>query len=967
MLTPALVVGLGAIPSNASSSAPPDVAPGASASALTVPRVTAAMRSSVPLAVRNNTARLLGPAAATQRLNLTINLKSRNQAAQDKFLKDLQTKGSPSFHKFLTAAQWNARFAPTATDEAAVLKWAQQSGFRVTQRYTNRLIVDVDTDVATAQKALGVQINRYALKGVAHYANASAPKLPANVSSVVESVQGLDDINVLQPASSLGEPSYPSYSSGPRVQAGASAHANGDITKAPAALRAARAKASGKAMSAGPKITGGAYDPTDIYSSQAYDTNALNAQGHCCNPLGNSGSSPPASSIAVATAGQQQVSDMQGFQAQYPYLAYFFNEVWVGGTPACCDSEGTMDLEWTTAMANSFGSYQDTSHIWMYDATNSSFGAFNNLYNQMLSDGHARVMSVSWGCVEFDCYDDGSMNSTHNIFNSMLAQGWTLIAITHDHGSRDGCGTATKVDYPGSDPDVLAVGGSQLRLGAGPVFNGESAWQPGPAGCANNDGGGGGGCSAKWSVPSWQLNNWCGGVRSMPDVVLNADWYYTPQNVYFNGGLGGNGGTSIVAPEISGFMAQANAYALAIGGPLVGHPGYDIYSEAVNNSAPHNPYYDINDGTCNPDFCAINGYDRATGWGSFNMLQLAWTFNWFNNCDFGLPAVSFSGPSTSVWYNTDQYLSWTVADSGGGCGVPTGVAGFSQAWDSDPGDVGSHATPGAGDSFYSGPQFPNATSGYLYLSWAGQGCHLANVRAWDNMGYGSDNTYGYLCYDTVAPAITKNPAASLAIKTNVSPSGIPVKLTWAGTDATSGVATYTLQESVDGGAFSTVASGIPTASKTVTLPAGHTYNFQVRATDYAGNSSPYKKGKAFKLSLFEENNGAVAYSTGWTRVAQSGASGGFVKDSTVAGKTATFSFTGRYVAWVSTVAATNGDATVQIDGGGSSTVHTHGSSTNAGRLVYSKSVSAGAHTVTVTNLGTAGHSRVDVDAFVVIS
>ena len=35
----------------------------------------------------------------------------------------------------------------------------------------------------------------------------------------------------------------------------------------------------------------GNYDPTDIYNSNAYDYNALQALGHCCNPNSNPGSS----------------------------------------------------------------------------------------------------------------------------------------------------------------------------------------------------------------------------------------------------------------------------------------------------------------------------------------------------------------------------------------------------------------------------------------------------------------------------------------------------------------------------------------------------------------------------------------------------------------------------------------------------------------------------------------------------
>jgi hypothetical protein len=100
-------------------------------------------------------------------------------------------------------------------------------------------------------------------------------------------------------------------------------------------------------------ITGGAYDPTDLYSSEAYDANALYAQGHCCNPTNNPGGTPPQTSVAIATAGTQNSSDFYGFHDQYPYLAeHWAGFTYVDGTPSCCDEEGTMDFEWSTAMSN---------------------------------------------------------------------------------------------------------------------------------------------------------------------------------------------------------------------------------------------------------------------------------------------------------------------------------------------------------------------------------------------------------------------------------------------------------------------------------------------------------------------------------------------------------------------------------------------------------------------------------------
>jgi hypothetical protein len=314
------------------------------------------------------------------------------------------------------------------------------------------------------------------------------------------------------------------------------------------------------------------------------------------------------------------------------------------------------------------------------------------------------------------------------------------------------------------------------------------------------------------------------------------------QNYYYNGSLQGVGGTSIVAPELAGFFAQENAYLLSLGNICwpnqnspcapMGNANYAIYFEGISVSsgssyAAHYPFYDITSG-CNSNditaafnltyFCAGTGYDMATGWGSANWLQLAWSINMYHAADGGVPVVTFSGPPTSTWYNTDQLVTWSITDTSC-CGYPpNGVAGFSQAWDTDPGDVYSHATPGCCDSFYDGPQFPNASSGGLNLTGAGsQGWHWVNVRAWDNTGVGSgDAQYGPLGYDTIAP----HTAAS------VSGTVTPVQVTLSATDNASGVASTVYQ--LDGGAVQSY-----TGPFTVSSLGNHTLTFH--STDVAGN------------------------------------------------------------------------------------------------------------------------------------
>ncbi len=804
----------------------------------------------VPPAVANGKAQPAGSFTSSQMLRLVFGLQHPHLAEEEQFLQSLQTKGSPQFMHFLTAGEWNARFSPSAQDEQAVVDWAQAHGLTVTYRFANRLLVDVEAPVSAIESALAVKINNYLINGATYYSNDRNPSIPATLANIVHSIGGLNNIQVMKSGHhGYPDPVFPVYSPGPVYAVGEGGSHQGDRTK----LAGAK-----------PGFTNGAYDPTDIFSSQAYDTNALDALGHCCNPLNNPNTTPKETSIAIVSAGVLSGSDITGFHNTYPYLADHWQQFPIDGTSTTPDGEGTLDVEWSTAMANSFGAVANTAMVYAYEGANTNTSTFTDAYNHALSDGYARVLSTSWGCAEFDCASQSLMDTDHGVFNSMIGQGWTLIAFADDGGATSGCETHDAVTYPGSDPDLVSAGGSSLQLSLGPIFDDEEAWTGGADGCATNDGGGGGGYSAYYAAPS-SMGLPSGSKRPVPDIALNADWLYHPQNFYFSGALSPTGGTSIVAPEVAGFFAQANAYMLYIGSFTGGCSGaegcapigignYYLYYFGLNRGfAPHYPFYDITSGCNNNDitianhlpfFCAATGRDEVTGWGSFNFLQLAWAINFYLVGDLGPPVVNFTGPALSKWYNTNQKVSWTIYDTATTGKEIVGLAGFSQAWDTDPGDPQIEATPGTGNSFYSGPQFPNTSSGCLDFAGttacsvgSGQGWHSVKVRAWDNTGYNSYYQYGPIGYDTVAPHTT-------GLATNA----VPSQVTLTATDATSGVAGTVYQ--LDGGAVTTY-----TGPFSVSALGSHTLTFH--STDNAGN---VESNETLKFSVGTATTTAVTSS-----------------------------------------------------------------------------------------------------------
>jgi Pro-kumamolisin, activation domain/Bacterial Ig-like domain (group 3) len=802
-----------------------------------------------PDSVAKGVATMVGPLNSNQKLRLVIALAPPKLAEEAKFVEALRTKGTPEYGKFLTADQWNARFAPSAASEQAVVDWATSQGLTVTSRFPNRLLVDVEGSAAAIEQAFGLKLNNYMVEGKQRFSSDRDPVLPAHLLGVVQNVQGLNNMRALHPLrKNAVVPEYPMYTPGPAVGKPTVKQANA-TSKPPASISGKpRIKSS---------ISNGSYDPTDIYSSQAYDVGALYGQSHCCNPFGNSGGSPIETTIAIATAGAQDWADIAGFQSNYSYLAYHMAQIPVDGTTvpcdptnATCDSEGTMDAEWSMAMSNSFGSLFDTSTVLMYDGVDAGFGTFSDIYNRILSDNSSRVMSTSWGCQEGpSCYDQTDMNTVDAIFMQMTGQGWTLVGASGDQGATAGCGDALAVQFPTADPNMVAAGGTTMYLDSNGNFVSQSAWSGGPDGCGSNDGGSTGGESQYWAVPGYQSGLGLSG-RGVPDLALNADWFNTPQNLYFGGFLQGNGGTSIVAPEIAGIFAQFNSYLLTLGNnclneggpcaPMGGLLNPMVYYLALNPGyAAHYPFYDITSGCNNNDvttfydlgyYCAVTGWDHVTGWGSFNALQLAWGINTYRAGDFGNPNISFSGPATSHWYNTDQIVSWSVADVSGISGYsPNGIAGFTQQWDSDPGDVFSESTPGSGNSFYSGPQYPKATSGCLDFTGgscagsSGQGMHTVYVRAWDNSGFTSVAAYGPIGFDSIAPVTT----ASLSGPSTGGKFTGAVKVTLNKSDNASGVNSTVYK--VDAGSFTNYSGPF-------TVPAVlGTHTVQFHSTDVAGN------------------------------------------------------------------------------------------------------------------------------------
>jgi hypothetical protein len=720
------------------------------------------LRGTIPNPVARNQARLVAPLDPATRMQITIALLPPERDELERLAAEVNDPRSPNFRKFLSFDEWKSSYAPTDADVDAIAAWAHGAGLAEVYRFPSNMAIVLEGSVGAIETALHLQLSQYEFAGHRLYGNNRPATLPAPVAGRVDTIFGLDSFTQSHPAAErhkIDDIPAPRAPKTPFISTTTLQH-DGSSGPRPTPRRMALAHAPVTAIT-GP-LQSPFIEPPDLWSSQAYDYDALSRLSHCCNPKGFSNGSPKEMSIAIVGNNRPRDSDLIAFFSVYGLAANIL-EFDINGA-SCCDLEMTIDVEWAGATSNSFGAWQQTSRLFVYEGSGTLLADTYTALSEALATDNARILTLSYASNSEDSYaGNGGVNSPpisafRGITVPMLAMGYTIIVAAGDDGAYANC-SSLSIDYPASDPAVIAAGGTTLNLkpaGGGLQFIGEAPWTGN--GCqaqGGNGGGGGGGCSDSFFAPPWQtpVNKCAGSRRAIPDISLNAGF---PQVIYYLGGWTTTRGTSIVAPELAGFTAQAASYLAYLelagqtcrNGPTVhcvpvGHLGPAIYAEGSGRAFyPGSP--GCNGGGVGQGFCTAPGYNLAVGWGSANMLQLAWTLNRWIGAAPGPhtgPQIAWQGPPTAQWYATDQIVSFQIS------GGTLGIAGYTAQWDQDPGDP-VHTTPGAGDPYWDGPKVVGNTSGSFSLAAAGVGCHTAFVRAWDNEGFVSTQatSYGPICF-----------------------------------------------------------------------------------------------------------------------------------------------------------------------------------------------------------------------------
>lgn len=300
------------------------------------------------------------------------------------------------------------------------------------------------------------------------------------------------------------------------------------------------------AICAGASALQGAGATTLVAEGARYGIDALLAQGETGRGI----------TIATVEFGAASASDVAAYDRCFglPATPYQVVSIDGGGSSASAFvAEADLDIEQlqTQAPGATIVSYEapDTNASWV-DVLSAIVGA-----------DAAQVISISWGLCEA-AYAGGASGAVAPIdalLAKAAAQGQSVVVASGDRGAQDcydqanGTGAGTlAVDFPASDPNVTAVGGTDVTAHGERVWN--AALQAGASGAS------GGGVSADFAEPSWQqviagpLAGSCGasGCRGIPDLSVDANGL-----IFYGGGsLATGSGTSFSAPFVAAMTAD---------------------------------------------------------------------------------------------------------------------------------------------------------------------------------------------------------------------------------------------------------------------------------------------------------------------------------------------------------------------------------------------------------------------------
>jgi subtilase family serine protease len=138
-------------------------------------------------------------------LHITLHLRGipERQAALERLLEEQSDPASPNYHRWLTPEEFGDQFGASEADVEGVSEWLRTHGLKVHGAARGRQWISAGGRAGQIAALLGTEIRRYERDGKVHYANATAARIPAEISRMVQGIVSLDDFDA-EPAHRRG-------------------------------------------------------------------------------------------------------------------------------------------------------------------------------------------------------------------------------------------------------------------------------------------------------------------------------------------------------------------------------------------------------------------------------------------------------------------------------------------------------------------------------------------------------------------------------------------------------------------------------------------------------------------------------------------------------------------------------------------------------------------------------------------
>ena len=505
-------------------------------------------------------AQLIRNSHPDQTIEVSVRLRPKSGAKFGELKSALENPG----FKHMSRAGFEKVHGADPADLEAIRKFAAEFNLKVRETGTElaRRTVMLAGTVSNLEKAFGVELKEYSHPKGNFRGRVGAIHVPAEYANIIQGVFGLDNRPQAEPHFRRA------------------AETSG--------LKTSKIKAH---------VSAASYNPNQV--AQLYDYPAGDGTGQCIG--------------LIELGGGFKLDDLSNYFKGLSLSEPQVIAVSVDGatssptTPDSADGEVMLDIEVAGAIA-------PEAKIAVYFAPNTDQGFLDAVTTAVHdSTNQPSVISISWGSAESQ-WTGQAFTNFDEAFQAAAAMGLTVCVAAGDSGSSDGVNDGSNhVDFPASDPFVLACGGTSLQASNGKIVK-ETVWNDGASGGAT-----GGGVSDVFALPSYQKGigvpapTVAAGGRGVPDVSGDAD-PNTGYNILVDGQSGVFGGTSAVAPLWAALVAIMNQKT----GKAAGFLSPRIYGSGIEAAG----FHDITQGN-NGAFSAGTGWDACTGLGSPDGAKLA--------------------------------------------------------------------------------------------------------------------------------------------------------------------------------------------------------------------------------------------------------------------------------------------------------------------------------------------------------